>query len=58
MQYVPNKWAPNTNRINVNDQEQVKYWTEQFKVSREQLIRAVKEVGPSVNKVSEYLGKQ
>jgi len=42
-------------RINVNEDYEVRYWTEKFQVSAEQLKAAVKKVGVSAKAVQEYL---
>ena len=42
-------------RINVNEPYEVEYWTKKFKVSPQQLRGAVRVVGVSVQRVSEYL---
>jgi hypothetical protein len=44
-------------RINVHEEWEVRHWTEALGVSREQLERAVRQVGPSVNAVREHLGR-
>lgn len=45
-------------RVNVNEDYEVDYWTGKFNVSKEELVRAVDEVGPSASAVEEYLKKQ
>jgi len=45
-------------RINVHEEWEVKHWTEALGVTREQLERAVREVGPGANAVREHLGKR
>lgn len=42
-------------RINVNEEWEVRYWTEALGVSKEQLEQAVKQVGPAADKVREHL---
>jgi hypothetical protein len=44
-------------RINVNEEWEVRYWTEQLGVSKEQLTELVREVGPSASAVRQRLGK-
>ena len=44
-------------RIDVNREQECRYWSEKLGVSPERLRRAVKEVGPRVEDVREYLGK-
>ncbi len=42
-------------RINVHEEWEVRHWTEALGVSKEQLERAVKQVGPSADAVREHL---
>ncbi|KQQ97367.1 DUF3606 domain-containing protein [Massilia sp. Leaf139] len=42
-------------RINVHEEWEVRHWTEALGVSREELERAVAEVGVSANAVREHL---
>lgn len=44
-------------RINVNEEWEVRYWTETLGVNKEQLQEIVKEVGPSVTAVRQRLQK-
>lgn len=46
---------PDDSRIDVNQDHEVKRWSEKFGVSREDLRRAVQQVGPMVKKVREHL---
>ena len=45
-------------RINVNEEWEVRHWTEALGVTREQLEKAVAEVGVSANAVREHLKKR
>ena len=50
------KTAPqDASRINVNEDYELRYWTEKFGVSDQQLKDAVAAVGVSAEKVKEYL---
>lgn len=42
-------------RISLEEEHEVRYWTEKFGVTREQLKEAVDAVGHSVDKVTERL---
>jgi len=42
-------------RINVNEDWEVRYWTRELGVSKEELERAVKQAGPSVEAVRQQL---
>jgi hypothetical protein len=44
-------------RINMNEVWEVRYWTEKFGVTREQLEAAVKAAGPMADKVEAHLAK-
>lgn len=44
-------------RINTSERWEVDYWTKELNVSSDELERAVKAVGPSVNAVRAYLRK-
>ncbi|WP_454804570.1 DUF3606 domain-containing protein [Mucilaginibacter phyllosphaerae] len=52
-----NVGSPDRDRINVNEDYELQYWSEKFNVSREILKDAVKAVGTSVKEVQEYLNK-
>ena len=42
-------------RINIEQDHQLRYWSEKFGVSREELQSAVAEAGPLVKNVREHL---
>jgi hypothetical protein len=44
-------------RINIHEEHEVRYWTEALGVSREELERAVGQVGVSASAVREHLGR-
>lgn len=44
-------------RINVNEDHEVRYWTQALGVSEEQLRKAVAAVGVSADAVRQHLGK-
>ena len=44
-------------RINVNEEHEIRYWTEELGVTREELERAVKAVGVMVEDVRKHLKK-
>jgi hypothetical protein len=44
-------------RINVHEEHEVRYWTKELNVTREELERAVKAVGVMVAEVRKHLGK-
>jgi hypothetical protein len=45
--------AQDRQRINMNQEHEVRYWTERFNVSREQLQQAVDAVGPMATSVEQ-----
>ena len=52
-----NTGSPDRNRINVNEDYEVQYWTKALGVTAAQLKDAVKAVGPASVAVREHLGK-
>jgi hypothetical protein len=46
---------PDDARINVDQEHEVKHWSERFGVSRDELRRAVQKVGPMVERVKQHL---
>ena len=44
-------------RIDVHDEHECRYWSTRHGVSQERLRQAVREAGPTVHAVREYLGK-
>ncbi|RWY52285.1 DUF3606 domain-containing protein [Mucilaginibacter gilvus] len=52
-----NVGAPDRDRINVNEDYELQYWSEALCVSRDELRNAVKEAGTSAEKVKAYLNK-
>lgn len=54
---LENRGAQDRARINVHEEWEVRHWTEALGVSKEELERAVKAVGPSVSAVREHLGR-
>jgi Protein of unknown function (DUF3606) len=54
---LKNRGAQDRARVNVNEDHEVRYWTQKWGVSKEQLAAAVKKVGVSVDAVAQELGK-
>lgn len=50
-----NRGPLDRNRVNVNEDYELRYWAERFSCSPEQLKAAVKMVGPVVGSVEQYL---
>jgi hypothetical protein len=49
--------AADRSRIDINDPDEVRNWTQSLGVSKEELERAVKAAGPVADKVRQHLGK-
>ena len=47
--------SPDSKRINVNEDYEVRYWSEKFGISGEKLKQAVEKAGTSAEKVEEFL---
>ena len=45
-------------RINLNEDYEVQFWTKELKVSQEQLEKVVKKVGPMASAVRKELGNR
>jgi hypothetical protein len=45
-------------RVNINETDDILYWTKKLKCSRNELIVAVEAVGESAKKVKEYLAQK
>lgn len=44
--------------INVNEQWELEWWPWRLGISRKELITAVKRVGPTLEKVKQYISKK
>lgn len=49
--------APDRDRINVNEDYELRDWSKKLGVTPEQLKKAVQSVGPSADAVKKHLGK-
>jgi len=54
---LKNRGAQDRARINVNEEHELRYWTEALGVGEEELRRTVDRVGVSAEKVRQALGK-
>lgn len=54
---LQNRGAQDRSRISLSEKWEVQYWTRELGVSPEELERAVKAAGNSVNAVREHLSK-
>ena len=50
-----NRGSPDRDRIDMNDPDEVRNWTQSLGVSREELQRAVQAAGDRADRVREYL---
>ena len=55
---LKDRGAQDRSRVNVNEDYELRYWTQKWGVSKEQLTAAVQKVGVSVNAVARELGKE
>ena len=55
---LKNPGAQDRNQVNVNEDHEVRYWTQKWGVTKEQLMAAVKKAGASVAAVAKALGKK
>ncbi|WP_426344734.1 DUF3606 domain-containing protein [Pseudoduganella sp. R-32] len=58
MDDLKNKGAQDRARINVNEEHEVRYWTDALGISEQRWRELVKEVGPSVDAVRAQLGNR
>ena len=49
--------SPDRDRINVNEDYELRYWTKELGVTGDELRAAVKAVGPTADAVRRHLGK-
>ncbi|HJT97150.1 MAG TPA: DUF3606 domain-containing protein [Rhodanobacteraceae bacterium] len=52
-----NRAEPDRSLINLGEDYEVRYWTSELGVTKEELTRAVNNAGQSAARVREYLGK-
>jgi len=52
-----NRGFPDRDRIDMNDPDEVRNWTQSLGVTKEELQRAVEAVGTTAGKVYDYLGR-
>jgi Protein of unknown function (DUF3606) len=54
---LKNRGAQDRSRVNVHEDHEVRYWTEKWRITKEQLVAAVGKAGVSVDAVAKELGK-
>jgi hypothetical protein len=52
-----NRGSPDRDRIDINDEDEVRNWTKSLGVSKEELQKAVQAAGPVADQVRDYLGR-
>ncbi len=52
---LKNRGAGDRSRVNVNEEHEVRYWTERFGCSKDELVQAVGRVGVNVKDVEAAL---
>jgi hypothetical protein len=52
-----NRGSPDRDRIDMNDEDEVRNWTKSLGISKEELQRAVQAAGNQADKVREFLGR-
>jgi hypothetical protein len=50
-------WAPERQLINPNEDYELRYWSERFDVPTDEIVAAVKRVGPRVEDVARELNR-
>jgi hypothetical protein len=54
---LKNRGAQDRSRVNIHEDHEVRYWTQKWSVTKEQLVAAVGKAGVSVDAVAKELGK-
>jgi hypothetical protein len=54
---LKNKGPSDRSKVNVHETWEVEWWCGKWRVTKDQLVAAVKAVGPGAKKVAEHLGK-
>jgi hypothetical protein len=54
---LKNRGAQDRSRVNIHEDHEVRYWTEKWGISKQQLADAVKKAGVSADAVARELGK-
>jgi hypothetical protein len=54
---LKNRGAQDRARVNIHEEHEVRYWSEKWGVTKEQLAAAVASVGVSADAVARQLGK-
>ena len=54
---LKDRGARDRSRVNVHEDYEVRYWTEKWGVTKEQLVQAVQKAGVAAEAVAQELGK-
>lgn len=57
MDDLKNRGQQDRSKINMHEEHEVKYWTKQLNVSKEELLKAVDKVGNAAAAVRKQLGQ-
>jgi hypothetical protein len=49
------RWSPELTRIDIHEEYELRYWSERFAVPKDEIVAAVKRVGPRVKEVAREL---
>jgi hypothetical protein len=49
------RWSPELTRIDIRADHELRYWSERFDVPKDEIVEAVKRVGPRVEDVAREL---
>jgi hypothetical protein len=52
-----NRGSPDSDRIDLNDPDEVRNWTKSLGVTKEELQKAVEAAGTTAERVRDYLGR-
>jgi hypothetical protein len=52
------RWSPELPRVNVDEDYELRYWSERFDVPKDEIEAAVKKVGTRVEDVARELSRQ
>lgn len=53
---IPKSYSPNI--IHLNESWEINHWCEELNLRADELIEIVKKVGPSLENIRDYLGRQ
>jgi hypothetical protein len=54
---LKDRGAQDRSRVNIHEEHEVRYWTEKWGVTKDQMAKAIERAGVSVQAVARELGK-